>query len=95
MNIPGFTAEASLYNGGVHYQATSEASFYGGLVQPAHSDVYVPRDPPRLTPDRSTYHPRPLFCLKPINLTPWEPTPMYLWKIGIWNPLTGFCEIVA
>ena len=35
MNMPGFTAEASLHNGNVRYQATAEASFYGGLVQPA------------------------------------------------------------
>ena len=35
MNMPGFTAEASLYNGNARYQATAEASFYGGIVQPA------------------------------------------------------------
>ena len=35
MNIPGFTAEASLFNVSTRYQATAEASFYGGLVQPA------------------------------------------------------------
>jgi len=31
MNIPGFTAEASLYNVSTRYQATAEASFHGDL----------------------------------------------------------------
>jgi len=46
MNIPGFTAEASLCNGNVRYHATTEATFHGGLVQPASpfSD--------RINPDR-------------------------------------------
>ena len=35
MNIPGFTAEASLYNGNVHYQAATKVSVYSGIVQPA------------------------------------------------------------
>jgi len=41
MNIPGFTAEASLFNVSTRYQATTEATFYGGTVQPASpfSDV--------------------------------------------------------
>jgi hypothetical protein len=42
MNIPGFTAEASLYNVSARYRATAEASFYGGIVQPAGSDVFDP-----------------------------------------------------
>ena len=44
MNMPGFTAEASLYNGNVRYQSTTEATRYGGLVQPAQvfSDVFNP-----------------------------------------------------
>ncbi len=45
MNIPGFTAEASLYNGNARYQATAEANFYGGIVQPAQSDVFDPDRP--------------------------------------------------
>jgi hypothetical protein len=50
MSIPGFTAEASLYNGNVRYQATTEGGFYGGLVQPASpfSDV-IYRDRPVLS----------------------------------------------
>ena len=35
MKIPGFNAEASLYNGNVRYQATAEATVYSGVVQPA------------------------------------------------------------
>ena len=35
MNIPGFSAEASLFNVNTRYQATTEASFYGGIIQPA------------------------------------------------------------
>ena len=41
MHMPGFTAEASLYNGNVRYQSITRATFYGGIVQPAgpFSDV--------------------------------------------------------
>lgn len=35
MNMPGFTAEASLFNGDIHYQATTAATVYSGFVQPA------------------------------------------------------------
>jgi hypothetical protein len=54
MNIPGFTAEASLFNSNMHYQATTEATVYGGIVQPAgpfsgmfnpFSDVFNPDEP--------------------------------------------------
>ena len=38
MNMPGFMAEASLYNSEARYRATTEAAVYGGLVQPASSD---------------------------------------------------------
>jgi hypothetical protein len=42
MNMPGFTAEASLYDVSTRYRATAEASFYGGPVQPAGSEVFFP-----------------------------------------------------
>jgi hypothetical protein len=54
MNIPGFTAEASLYNVSTRYRATAEAGFYGGLVQPAFdwsflfSELFFPDRPLRL-----------------------------------------------
>ena len=92
MNMPGFTAEASLYNVNERYQATAQATVYGGLVQPAQSDVYIPRDPPRVTPDRSVYPPRSLFCLTTI----WYPGANGGWTphrvLGFWNPITGRCE---
>jgi hypothetical protein len=42
MNMPGFTAEASLFNRDIHYQATTAATVYGGIVQPASSDIFIP-----------------------------------------------------
>ncbi len=35
MSLPGFSAEASLYNGKLRYQSATESSCYGGIVQPA------------------------------------------------------------
>lgn len=46
MNMPGFTAEASLFSVSTRYQATAEATVYGGMVQPAQvSDVFYPDRP--------------------------------------------------
>jgi hypothetical protein len=45
MNIPGFTAEASLFHGDVRYQSTAEANIYRGIVQPAGSSVFNPDVP--------------------------------------------------
>jgi hypothetical protein len=54
MNIPGFTAEASLFNSNMHYRAITEATVYGGIVQPAgpfsgvfnpFSNVFNPDEP--------------------------------------------------
>jgi hypothetical protein len=45
MNMPGFSAEASLYNGNVRYQATAGASSDGGIVQPAHAIEFDPNAP--------------------------------------------------
>lgn len=50
MNIPGFTAEASLYDCNVRYRSATDATYYGGLIYPA-SDL--------LHPDR------PVLSLKP------------------------------
>ena len=33
MNIPGFTAEASLFNVSTRYQATTETAVYSGLAE--------------------------------------------------------------
>lgn len=84
MNMPGFTAEASLLNSDKHYQATTAATVYGGFVQPALF---------RLRFDE-LYVPKPIFCLKPPPcfydafgrqhcLPP---------SLGIWNPVTYSCE---
>ena len=73
MNMPGFTAAASLYNAGTRYQATAEARFYGGIVQPAASDVY---------------HPGPVWCLKRecAFWDPLEPWHCRAWvrSVGVW-----------
>lgn len=95
MNMPGFTAEASLYNGNVPYQATAEAGLYGGIVQPAQSDVFYPdRQVPFLS--SSIFHPRPLYCLKRVctDVAPAGQTPRFLChlEIGVWNPFTARCE---
>ena len=96
MNMPGFTAEASLFNAGTRYQATIEDVFYDGIVRPAQSDTYSPHDYPRVTPDRSTYHPRPVPCLLRtcIFWSPDEPWHCNKWvrSIGFVNPVTGRCE---
>jgi hypothetical protein len=35
MNMPGFTAEAALFNAKKHYQAAEQAATYSGTVHPA------------------------------------------------------------
>lgn len=61
MNMPGFTAEASLLNSDMYYQATTVATVYGGFVQPAISDVFTLRQYPvflcRLEYRCQIYHP--------------------------------------
>ena len=95
MNIPGFTAEASLFNVSTRYQATAEASFYGGIVQPAgpFSDVFYPDRPvPGLF--SHVFHPRPIYCLKLKceDIGGAGQIPSCHLQVGIWNPVTGFCE---
>ena len=79
MNIPGFTAEASLYNVSARYRATAEAAVYGGLVQPALSDRI------ELYPIR--------WCLKwdCFDIPPYY-APICVRRLGIWNRVTGRCE---
>ena len=97
MNIPGFTAEASLYNGNTRYRAAAEDSFYGGLVQPAGSGVLS--DPyGSSVPFLSTqlfFPDHPVWCLTwkcaktyPDSLLcrDWRPT------VGVLNPVTGHCD---
>lgn len=75
MNMPKFTAEASLYNGNTHYRATAKTAAYNGLVQHAFSDVIS--DPggsslPRLGPwfDLNPKIP----CLRQVCLDPNHPS---------------------
>ena len=84
MNMPRFTAEASLFNVGTRYQATAEAPFYSGLVQPAGPfSTVVHRD-------------RPIFCLKRVckDVAPAGQRPRLVCHLGfgIWSPVTGRCE---
>ena len=93
MNMPGFTAEASLFSVRTRYQATVEASFYGGIVQPAQvSDVFNPDRPVPFLSSHVFYPDRPTFCLKTrIFLGPngeWT----RLKVLGFWNPVTARCE---
>ena len=43
MNIPGFTAEASLFNAGTRYRTTAEAGFHGGLDRVPRSGGVLPQ----------------------------------------------------
>jgi hypothetical protein len=89
-NIPGYTAEASLFNVSTRYQATAQASAYGGIVQPAQSDVFYPHRPvPFLSSSIPT---RPLYCLK-YNCVDLPNRGPFCWRVlGIWNPRTASCE---
>jgi hypothetical protein len=82
MNVPGFTAEASLYKMKERYQATAEATVYGGIVQPAFSDVF----------DLD----RPIFCFKTVfvNFAPpgYPPKLVPRRVLGFWNPATASCS---
>lgn len=95
MNLPGFTAEESLTRSRENYQLDfvgeyTGTSSYRGTVRLAQSDMFVPHDPLRVTPDTSMYRPRPFFCLIPCASLPGTPRcPPYL---GIRNPVTGHCE---
>jgi hypothetical protein len=85
MNIPGFTAETSLYNGNVHYQATTEATVYGGIVQPAgpFSDVFNPNEP---VPVLSIFPPGWGNCLKRVcipHVSHGLPFCEYRWVVAI------------
>ena len=82
MKMPGFTAEASLFNGDMRYQATTVAAVYGGFVQPALfrdrvDNIYIG------------------FCIKPPSCfrDPLDGTLHCLpLSVGFWNPITGACE---
>jgi hypothetical protein len=104
INMPGFTAGRSLTKSQKSYQmdpprgylAATGLNLYAGTVQPAQSDMYLPHEVPRATPDLSTYHSRPVRCLKWTCLR-WDPLRIghckdWVRSIGVWNPVAGFCE---
>jgi len=72
MSMPGFTAAASLYNDGTRYRTTAEARFYGGIIQPAASEVFHPDEPVPFLSTQLFYPDRPALCLK--------------WECLFWNP---------
>jgi hypothetical protein len=98
MNIPGFTAEASLFNVSTRYQGTAEAGFYGGLVQPASlfSNVFYPDQPVPVLSSQLFYPNRPFFCLRTVctDVAPPGQTPRLLCRreIGFWDPVTASCS---
>jgi hypothetical protein len=70
MNMPGFTAEASLLNSDMRYQATTVAAVCGEFIQPAGMfDVYTPRQPPFLC--RLEYRCRIYGYDQPFQLCSW------------------------
>ena len=79
-NIPGFAAEASLYNEGALYRAHAQAAVGDGLVQSALSD-------------RIDLWGRRAWCLieNCVYIPPYG-TPLCWRTIGIRNPVTGRCE---
>ena len=79
MNMPGFTAEASLFNGDMHYQATTAATVYGGIVQPAGSDVFNPDEPVL-----GIFHPGWGNCLKRVCVWRFQGVCVqYQWVVAI------------
>ena len=80
MDMPGFTAEASLDTLSARFQALTEAHVNDGLVHPAGSMYYIPK---------------PVYCLsalecRPINRFPWIQCSNT--GFGFWNPVTNRCE---
>jgi hypothetical protein len=97
MKIPEFSAEASLFNSAMRYQAAPDATFYDGLVTPAAFDTLDPgRQFPVLGLGPDTYHPRPAYCLKRNcrDIAPPGHPPRLLcwWGLGVWNFVTHACE---
>jgi len=90
MNMPGFTAAASLHNAGTRYQASAEARFHGEIVQLAASDVFHPDQPTPFLSTQLFYPDRPVRCLKWECLfwdlqEPWHCLPgAWVRRVGVW-----------
>src|ERR1700677_4379138 len=97
MNIPGFTAESSLYKGNARYRATTEDSFYGGLVQPAGYGVLSdPYGSSVLFLSTQLFFPdHPVWCLTrkcAISYPDSRVCRVWRWTVGVLNPVTGHCD---
>jgi hypothetical protein len=83
MNMPGFTAEATLYNSVSSYRSSFLSQTDIALnVTPQLSEVFDPY--------------RPIFCLKTVyeDIAPagYPPHLVRRLKLGFWNEVTGRCE---
>jgi hypothetical protein len=68
MNMPGFTAEASLYKTSEHYHAGIESTHASGAVYPAQIAVpYEPVTPEMIRPPCWTR-----VCGRPVRIAPGE-----------------------
>jgi hypothetical protein len=68
MNMPGFTAEASLYKASEHYHAAIEGADAGGSIYPAQLAVLYEPPPPWAI----NSNPYEIYCRK---LKCWGPSP--------------------
>src|SRR3954447_26834490 len=87
-NMPGFTAESSLYRSRMNYPVSVKGSPLQSLVQPAQSDTFNPN---RQIPSLSSgeYHPHPTWCLKTQIIFIPGTTHVLRWQtLGVWDPLT-------
>jgi hypothetical protein len=94
MNMPGFTAETSLFNSDMHYQATiTAATVYGGFVQPAIFDVTNPAMSGLSSLFSRVFDPvYPSICFNCVNIAPPGFPPREVCSVGIRNRITQSCE---
>jgi hypothetical protein len=99
MQMPGYTAEASLRNVSTRHRATTPASVSSGLVRPAGplSDTIDLETPfpslgtsfPSFGP---VFTPRPPPCLKWQCIQVPNRNPICFRTLGFWNSVTRRCE---
>lgn len=94
--MPGFTAEASLYNAGTGFRATLGTKVPGGLVQPAGPFSDYATLEGSLASLGPVYTPKPTWCFtrRCKNVAPPGRPPRLLCTtvLGIWNSVTRRCE---
>jgi hypothetical protein len=80
MHMPGFTAEASLFNVKGRYQSTSKTPSYGQIVQPA-ADMFIDVN-------------RPMWCLSALHcgIDRWGQPRCSNTGFGFWNRTTHKCD---